>query len=46
MNKKTPYTFNIDTDQLERLKELKEETGVAVGFMITQAIEKYLKEKT
>ena len=41
---KTPYTFNIDPGQLERLRELSEQTGVPVAEMLRRGAALYLRQ--
>ncbi len=41
---KTPYTFNIDPGQLERLRELSEQTGVPVAEMLRRGTALYLRQ--
>ena len=41
---KTPYTFNIDPGQLERLRELSEQTGVPVAEMLRRGATLYLRQ--
>ena len=42
---KTPYTFNIDPGQLERLRELSEQTGVPVAWLVRDAVRVYLAQR-